>query len=306
MSSRRPVRRAFTLIELLVVIAIIAVLVGLLLPAVQRTREAAARTQCQNNMKQIGLGMHNHLDALGNFPRAGNRDTQLSWHVYLLPYIEQGNLFNQFSQATGSFTGTGKNNPHGLAYVPVYLCPGGQRRIDTTGPNIQPGEYVPATTGEPAYTTHYYGILGPIDSTVPYQVDTSGSHGGFSLQGMLLRTLDVKPRDVTDGMSNTIMVGERSWIPKDNFNSAQTSRYRTWVRGCEDSNIVCAGAKNVVNAINTPNTATFNNIAMGSQHPQGCNFVLADGSVRFVRESIPLGTYRALASRNGGEVIGDY
>jgi prepilin-type processing-associated H-X9-DG protein len=102
---------------------------------------------------------------------------------------------------------------------------------------------------------------------------------------------------VPDGTSNTLMVGEMSW-----FNETTGTRYRSWMRGC-DTNIVCAGARNVVNAINAPSIATFNDISMGSQHPGGTHFCMADGSVRFVRESISLGTYRGMASRDGGETM---
>ena len=102
---------------------------------------------------------------------------------------------------------------------------------------------------------------------------------------------------MTDGTSNTIMLGELSWD-----NETTGTRYRSWVRGCE-STPVCAGAKNITNAINTPSIATFNDIAMGSMHPGGASFCMGDGSVRFLRDAIPLGTYKSMASINGGEVI---
>jgi len=299
------------LIELLVVITIIAVLIGLLLPAIQKVREAAARTKCQNNLHNLAVACHNYHDANGKFLNGGDRNTQLSWHVYILPYIEQGALFGQFSQAAYTvvpFTGAGKNNPYGLTFIPTYLCPASpQLQNDTTGANVQTVEFV---GGVPPYTTHYYGVMGPKDSNTPftYQRDPSGGHGGFALQGMFLRDGfgEVKMRDVIDGTSNTLLIGERSWVPKDNNGATTTSRYRTWVRGCEDNNVVCAGTKNVTNGINTPITSTFMDIAYGSQHPQGCNFALTDGSVRFVKDTIPLALYYAVASRNGGETVSEY
>src|SRR5262245_50183030 len=111
--SRYRARRGFTLIELLVVIAIIAVLIGLLLPAVQKVREAAARMQCANNLKQLGLALHNYHDSNRTLPPAFVARTQLSWHVLILPYVEQDNLFRAMDTTTaGAYTITNRNNPH--------------------------------------------------------------------------------------------------------------------------------------------------------------------------------------------------
>jgi prepilin-type N-terminal cleavage/methylation domain-containing protein len=303
-------RNGFTLIELLVVIAIIAILIGLLLPAVQKVREAAARMKCSNNLKQIGLGLHNYHDTRGALPKAGDVASQLSWHVYILPYVEQDNLFKQFNLGTGNYdSATNKNNPHGLTKVSVYQCPTSSvERMLTTAPhNPHNPELV---GGQAPYTPHYYGVHGPKGlnpaTNANYPADTSGSHGGFSEAGFFQRdntTVEDPGRkltDATDGTSNSYMVGELSW-----YNAVTGTRYRTWVRGCENTNVVCAGAKNVVNAINTPSIASFNDIAFGSMHSGGTHFCMGDASVRFVRDSIPLTTYRAFASINGGEVLSD-
>jgi prepilin-type N-terminal cleavage/methylation domain-containing protein len=120
-----PSRRGFTLVELLVVIAIIGVLVALLLPAVQAARESARRMRCQNNLKQIGLASHNHHDVVGEMPRAFSPTTGLSWHVNILPFIEQQSLFNQFDTTsnTTSHTSPNRNDPYGLTIIPMYQCP---------------------------------------------------------------------------------------------------------------------------------------------------------------------------------------
>jgi prepilin-type N-terminal cleavage/methylation domain-containing protein len=309
MSSRRP-RRAFTLIELLVVVAIIAVLVGLLLPAVQKTREAAAKTRCQNNLHQIGVALHHFHDVRGSLPRAGERRTELSWHVYVLPYLEQDNLFRQFPLTVGAYTAAGKNNPLGLTRVAAYLCPTSPAQRVPNGPNdsVHGPELV---GGEYPFTTHYYAVYGakgpnPVTGADYPWSDPNPAHGGFSSNGMFERDTTggaagrdedpgVRLTDVADGASNTLMVGELSWV-----NRVTGTRYRTWLRGC-DGNNVCAGAKNVANAINTPSIALFNDMAFGSQHLGGTHFCFGDGSVRFVRDTLPLTTYRALASRNGGE-----
>jgi prepilin-type N-terminal cleavage/methylation domain-containing protein/prepilin-type processing-associated H-X9-DG protein len=297
----RTRRLAFTLIELLVVIAIIAVLIGLLLPAVQKVREAAARAKCQNNLKQIGLGLHNYHDANGTFPEAGVRLTELGWHVYVLPYIEQDNLYKRFDLRTsGAYTINGRRE-FGQERVGIYLCPSGTReRPDIAGIHVgHPPEYQPPTTGTPPYTTHYYGVLGPKGTNPatgqPYAWQNTGDHGGFAQQGVFQRETTTRITDVVDGSSVTFAVGEISWV-----NEVTGTRYRSWIRGCHNST-ACSSAKNVANAINTPGVGTFDDIAFGSPHSGGTNFCRADGSVQFLTESINLGVYRSMSSRNGGE-----
>jgi prepilin-type processing-associated H-X9-DG protein len=286
-----------------------------LLPAVQKIREAANRMKCSNNLKQIGLGLHNYHDTRGALPRAGELRNELSWHVFILPYIEQDNLFRQFNRAAGAFNGAPDNrgpmrNELALNKITMYLCPSSpvQKMVLTPSPphNVNTPEII---LNQVVFTNHYYGVMGPKGtnpvSNQAYTFDNVGSHGGFAREGLFLRDADTAIDEengnnfaaATDGLSNTIMVGEMSKL--DSING---TRYRSWVRGC-DTAPVCGGCKNVVNAINTPSIATFMDMAMSSHHVGGANFLLGDGSVRFIRDSIPLATYRALASCNGGETL---
>ena len=196
-------RAAFTLIELLVVIAIIAVLIGLLLPAVQKVREAAARMSCSNNLKQIGLGLHNYHDTNNKFPK-GSSPTEAdggafgaSWKVYLLPYIEQANTYNQYQHTNNS----GWMNLNNLAIVnnltiKTYRCP------SSVLPALETNTEV---AGRTQMFTSYSGISG---STL---TSCSTGYGGLgSGSGMLFPNSAVTMTAITDGTSNTIMVGEQS------------------------------------------------------------------------------------------------
>ena len=235
-------RSAFTLIELLVVIAIIAILIGLLLPAVQKVREAASKLKCANNMKQLALGVHNYHDQRGGLPRAGERNNALSWHVFVLPYIEQNPLFGQFNQNATSLTTA--NMTLALNRVQMFMCPSSRiEKMKTQAPHFSnPPEILPG--GEITYTTHYYGVFGPKglspQTGVDYELETAGglnTHGGFSLQGYWQRdpsggTLNEKGHALVcpDGSSSTILLGEMSWD-----SDITGTRYRTWVRGCDDA-----------------------------------------------------------------------
>src|SRR5262245_57678053 len=209
-------RRAFTLVELLVVIAIIGVLVALLLPAVQSAREAARRMRCQNSMKQIGLASHNFHDINGEMPRAFNGDTGLSWHVYILPFIEQQALYSQMDTTTVTNTHTSANrlDPHGLTIVPAYhctSCPFKRQLMNPPNHINGPGDLIPANTGTPAAVPHYYGVNGPRGAGYPTGTAThEGVPAGTS--GMFQRDPAIRLAMVTDGTSNTMMVAEMYWI----------------------------------------------------------------------------------------------
>ncbi len=288
-------RPAFTLIELLVVIAIIAILIGLLLPAVQKVREAASRMKCQNNLKQIGLALHAYHDTNTRLPPGGSGPNigpfvaspgmtgSISYQVYVLPYCEQDNVFRQMNTAVNY--DQAPNAGVAPTLIPIYQCPSGV---------VTESTYV---TGK---THHYPGVTGPKgtnpQSGAAYTTNNS-SHGGLSHHGVLGPNSRVTLTGITDGTSNTLMVGELSW--KD------ANCYRPWTRGWDSD--AMASSKNVINALNAVpynGSNNFNDVSFGSQHSGGANFLLADGSVRFVQQSIDLNAFRAASSRDGGETLG--
>jgi prepilin-type N-terminal cleavage/methylation domain-containing protein/prepilin-type processing-associated H-X9-DG protein len=316
-SSTPRDRAAFTLIELLVVIAIIAILIGLLLPAVQKVREAAARMKCQNNLKQIGIAAHGYHDTRGRLPEAYVATTGLSWHVNILPFIEQDNLFKQFDTTTvnPSHAAANRNNPHGLRKIPTYQCPSAtifEQAFGAPHNTNGPSDYIPAGSGNPAAIPHYYGVNGPRGTNPttgqPYPVGTALHEGvPAATSGVFQRDVAVTMTGITDGTSNTMMIAEMSW-----YSAVYGTRYRSWVRGGEEYSGVVAGrpsfvvsGRNVTNAINSIFTANlivpYNDMPFGSQHTGGMNACFADGSVRFIKQSIDMATYRAFASRDGGE-----
>jgi len=306
-------RKGFTLIELLVVIAIIAILIGLLLPAVQKVREAAARMKCQNNLKQLGLGVHSYHDTYSRFIPAGSTVTWLSWHVGILPYIEQTALFNKVSQTAGNYITIGKYDIPVNNRVATFLCPSqteAEKMILAPTPphNVNLPEVI---NNQPPYTTHYYGVAGPAGvnpitaGNYIYEINDP-THGRMGKQGMFQRTDTVKLENITDGTSNTLMVGEMSWSPGPiTPSNIAGTRFRGWARGCDDPTItqVCGGIKTISNAINAYSNTLFNEMPFGSQHTGGTNFAMGDASVRFLNASININAYRAAASYNGGEVL---
>jgi prepilin-type N-terminal cleavage/methylation domain-containing protein/prepilin-type processing-associated H-X9-DG protein len=282
-------RNAFTLVELLVVIAIIGILVALLLPAVQAAREAARRSQCLNNMRQLSIAMHNHHDTYKRLPPGGlgvantgeGAVPRLAWSAFVLPFMEQQNLQDLVDlKHSWSWVDSKTNNlVVNEMQVPVFHCPSG---ITTKQPNTN------------HFTLHYYGNMGPKGQNpqtgVNYETIPS-NQGDMSLQGVLGANTKTRFADIIDGTSNTILLGELSW------NDAPC--YRPWLRGYENNAVV--GSKNVFNAINGV-ADKFNDVAFGSEHPGGANFAMCDASVRFINEDIDIGAYRGLSSRNGEEV----
>ncbi|MCI0703767.1 MAG: DUF1559 domain-containing protein [Planctomycetia bacterium] len=315
----RARKSAFTLIELLVVIAIIAILIGLLLPAVQKVREAAARMKCSNNLKQMGLGLHNYHDVHGMFPpgAAPVNATSLGWNSLILPYMEQDNIWRLLNPAAGAYTGgqNGVNRRNGAHRIAIFLCPSyGEERSSSTIDNT-PGAQL-------AYTTHYVGNMGPKGTNpttgTAYAWSNCGRQGGMAVEGMLpyhssvwscstllARTSGVTMTTIPDGTSNTLMLFEVAWTGMERAPGS----LRSWVRGCHWRDD-CTSMKNVTNAMRTVKYnggGNWNDISMGSNHTGGCNVCLGDGSVRFLRESVDLNrVLKPLASRKGGEVIPDF
>jgi prepilin-type N-terminal cleavage/methylation domain-containing protein/prepilin-type processing-associated H-X9-DG protein len=317
---RSQPRRGFTLIELLVVIAIIAILIGLLLPAVQKVREAAARIKCQNNLKQIGLGLHNYHDANRQFPPGWDFATSWGQLAYLLPYIEQGNLYRGINLALP--LGDPSNTPAVNTPVNIFLCPS-----DRENP-------MPSLGG----ATNYNGNAG---NWVVFVVarglnDTAPRPNGLFYTGSKGLTF----ASVTDGTSNTALYSERvlgdgnmgQVSPlEDTFNGPNGAPGQpnsaddayAWCQSVDVTNPanqfpIFMGApwghgQHNYQHILPPNGRSCGWLASlraamtaSSRHTNGVNLVLCDGSVRYVSNSVNLLAWRALGSRDGGEVVGNY
>jgi prepilin-type N-terminal cleavage/methylation domain-containing protein/prepilin-type processing-associated H-X9-DG protein len=315
-----PRRRGFTLIELLVVIAIIAILIGLLLPAVQKVREASARLKCQNNLKQLALALHNYESGNGALPECPAVGAAgISWHGLVLAYLEQEALAGRVNPALSAYGSANANLSLGANRIATFLCPSATSERSSSTIDSPTGDSVHA------YTTHYVGNAGPVGTNPrtgqPYNVNLAGAaQGGLAADGLLPFYPQVVPgsgspppapapasvrlgADVEDGTSNTLLLFEASWSGLD------PGTFRAWPRGFAwNSDGTCS--KNVKNAMNvqTYSTAgTYNNTSMGSNHAGGCNVAFGDGSVRFLSKSIDLNNVLLpLASRNGGEVVSDY
>jgi prepilin-type N-terminal cleavage/methylation domain-containing protein/prepilin-type processing-associated H-X9-DG protein len=303
-------RRGFTLIELLVVLAIMAILIGLLLPAVQKVRAAAARSQCANNLKQIGLALHNYHDANQAFPpgyRAtapysdGATDTApgWGWAAFILPHLEQNNLFRQLNLAQPV-----QNSAAIATVLKVCLCP-----ADV----VPPGAFaVPDAFGNAlaqAAPTSYAACCGGDES------DTFGPDG----LGIFYRNSTTHFTDITDGTANTILIGERSWANANGIWAGAISGgviLRGKLNPCPGSGAGSYPTATLVLAhshLNNALTDTDGGLDdFSSRHFGGSNFVLADGHVTFIRSisgDLPGGGYtpdslafQALGTRANGEV----
>ena len=301
--NRRP---AFTLIELLVVIGIVGVLVGLLLPAVQKVREAAARLKCANNLKQIALATHAYHDAQNVLPvdylpgpsgPYGSAYPSWSWLARILPYAEQGNLYRQANIPNATLD----QSSAAATQVPLFLCPSdpssaGGPRTDAADLGVF---YQPTIA---AGQTNYKGVGGANwawGDPPWHNPGTNGSWDGLNHgDGMFYRYDWTQPKSfqaITDGLSNTFMVGED--VPAQNH-------WCSWPYS-NNATGTCAIPPNARHADGTPVDPWKWEEAYGfrSMHPGGLQFAYADGSVHFVSNGIDLGLYRALATIQGGEAV---
>jgi prepilin-type N-terminal cleavage/methylation domain-containing protein len=313
-------QRGFTLIELLVVIAIIAILIGLLLPAVQKVREAAARTSCMNNLKQIGLACMSYNDAMGTLPPSrdllsypaelaellvandeepdGDEDLGGTWAVYILPFMEQGNAYNLWNLNYYPNGNSGVGNGYGFNYnyqspqavqarVKNYLCP--SRRSFDTPPSFS-SEANPGALGDYACCTGTTGY-----DTFSF-IDGSQPNGAFRLG---FNGLGVRLAEITDGTSNTIMLGDKN-VKIDQFGQPNND--------CSIYNGLNISCSSRALGVNYPLSTTINDPAwkFGSYHWGICQFVFADGSVHPIPNSASPLTLSYLAQMNDGNVIPPY
>ena len=327
----RTRRSAFTLVELLVVIAIIGVLVGLLLPAVQAAREAARRMQCTNNLKQLALAAHNRHDTYGKFPAAfedalpgtgtAEQNPDWGWAVRLMPYYEQGNAYNlmgaggtttlqEIVLACAALPATSAITDYPAQYqgfvqvtttqIPVHQCPSGAGIVQTLTGFHDPMVY---RRNEGIGKGNYIANIGVTINGGALKNDSGGPFIYMEEKGI---------RDVTDGTSNTILVGERArpnitndevtWLgsPKSVGNGAHGKR-------------VSGSAQYVINPVVQGTASVF---SFSSMHVGGANFAFADGSVHFLNETIEWGWHRTdtslwgvfqkLAHRSDGLVAGNW
>jgi len=316
-------RRAFTLVELLVVIAIIATLIGLLLPAVQSAREAARRSACQNNLRQMGLALLVRHDASKRFPGGflRNPDYAVStfsgpgwgWGTMILPQIEESSLFSQLSHDTRDLSSDPGIVTLAQTRVPVFRCP------SCPAPSSL-NEALPGNATAPAFAlSNYKGVFGDRNTQFNYTDDDCPFFAGSCIDGgngMFSPGDGVRLRQVTDGTSKTALVGE---VPYG-VNGARTStgslisyRGAVWagvISKSAESNVAThqtlRGVEANGSASNTYRINGTNSNAFGSHHIAGAGFVLTDGSVRFLPESIDGVVLNRLAARNDGEPVGDY
>jgi prepilin-type N-terminal cleavage/methylation domain-containing protein len=324
-SSRARARRSgFTLVELLVVIAIIGILVALLLPAIQAAREAARRTQCTNNLKQVAMALHNYHDTHKVFPPGivdnnpaynsaidvQNNLNGLAWSALILPFIEQAPLYDEMRGQTQEFMRHWERDLANTTAViaaarvgiPTYNCPSDtMAALNTKRSNFGKNNYL----------------------------GNSGNNAAIDRHGIFWVNSRVGMRDIDDGTANTVLVIERTGTTDNrrrncgeisvapglvncNWNAGLWIGARfigsqvAWHPGLNSTDVDSYGGQNLTYLINSSNRDWGPSWGNGSDHPGGLQMALCDGAVRFVNESVDMLTYRHLRRRNDGEVIGGY
>jgi prepilin-type N-terminal cleavage/methylation domain-containing protein/prepilin-type processing-associated H-X9-DG protein len=298
-NSRRGARSAFTLVELLVVIAIIGVLLALLLPAVQAARAAARRTHCANNLRQLGLGLQSYGGQQRAFPPSARlRDLDdepgVSWRVLVLPYVEQQALHDRIRPRLDGGVTTWAPRTH---FVEGFACP-----------EISP------PSGATTYKLSSYAAVAGAGREGEILDLEDNRCGDLDQDGVIYPDSRTKFSDITDGTSQTLLVGER------------LDAYWSWMEGATrvgdpPTELCSEAAKNIRAPLNAnpwdpnvgfykgdaqapagaPKTALFNHLRFASEHEGGAHFSYADGSVQFLRDEIAFAVYQDLATRNGGE-----
>jgi prepilin-type processing-associated H-X9-DG protein/prepilin-type N-terminal cleavage/methylation domain-containing protein len=287
---RRP---GFTLIELLVVVAVIATLIALLLPAVQQAREAARRAQCMNHMKQLAMATHNYHDRQSCFPMGSSRTSVGAWgySLYLLPELDQANVFNTVKfndqeccvQVAAAQKATPPKPEPQSQLKPVLICPsdpnGGRLLAEVNNPGHKCGDVYPG---------NYLGVSG--DAEFLGSGTTTGNGTFYSLSS-------TRFRDITDGTSQTVMIGERG-LPNDLLwgwvicGGTENEQYLSTARGLSPGK-------------NAPTNSGVVQHFWG-WHPGGANFAFADGHVQLLNYGIDYATFKSMSTRKGTELIGSY
>jgi len=313
---RNRLRKGFTLIELLVVIAIIAILIALLLPAVQQAREAARRTQCKNNLKQLGLAIHNYHDVYNRLP--GNNTYYpccsggASFLVMILPYIDQAPLYNSINMNVGAACGTTVNcfpllstssTPYQNVLLVAFQCPSdtspkfyGGQAVTNYAPNLGPIVGI-SPSGCTAYPGNVFGDGGTFDDT---------SMTGVSIPGIYHRD-GWFPRfaDIPDGLSNTILMGETRPECSDHEQTSWAAVNSHWITTTAPINYNTCPINNPGGVCNAANN-WMTSMGYKSRHTGGAQVLLGDGTVRFISENIEYLTYQRLGDRHDNQTVGEF
>jgi prepilin-type N-terminal cleavage/methylation domain-containing protein len=316
-------RTGFTLIELLVVIAILGMLIALLMPAVQQAREAARRAQCRNNLRQLGLALHNYHDTAQAFPPGwvydANRPAPSAptncwgWSAFILPHLDQATLYSQLNLSVGFSGGldaAGNNSSLGntgleATVLNVFRCPS-----DVGSEEVLSGTGGPGLTMSYGGRSNYPGVNGGLLFDFLPLTDHGGVFGENSHRGL---------RDMTDGSSNCVVVGERAWIDVAGSGVGPTALWagaRSGNPGTETANGVALTIGNCVVPLNSQPLGQHNPLGSGladgswhgfsSHHPGGAHFLLGDGSVRFISETVDYPTYVRLGTMADGTSVSDF